>query len=85
MSEEPLTLHADERRLAAILAADVAGYSRLMGRNEVATVRDLEGASVQERCRTWRRTWRLGNLSTPHDVQKLPMASHAKDGVRSCP
>ena len=31
------------------------------------------------------RTWRLGNLLTPHDVQKLPMASHAKDGVRSCP
>ena len=27
----------------------------------------------------------MGNLSTPHDVQKLPMASHAKDGVRSCP
>ena len=25
------------------------------------------------------------DLSTPHDVQKLPMASHAKDRVRSCP
>ena len=35
-------LHVDERRLAAILAADVAGYSRLMGRDEAATVRDLE-------------------------------------------
>ncbi|HZZ25933.1 MAG TPA: adenylate/guanylate cyclase domain-containing protein [Roseiarcus sp.] len=35
-------LHVDERRLAAILAADVAGYSRLMGRNEEETVRDLE-------------------------------------------
>ena len=35
-------LHVDERRLAAILAADVAGYSRLMGRNEQETVRDLE-------------------------------------------
>ncbi len=42
MSEEPLALHSDERRLAAILAADVAGYSRLMGRNEEETVRDLE-------------------------------------------
>jgi WD40 repeat protein/class 3 adenylate cyclase len=31
-----------ERRLAAILAADIAGYSRLMGRDEVATVRDLK-------------------------------------------
>ena len=43
MSEEPQALHhSDERRLAAILAADVAGYSRLMGRNEEETVRDLE-------------------------------------------
>ena len=41
MSEEPSALHSDERRLAAILAADVAGYSRLMGRNEDETVRDL--------------------------------------------
>jgi adenylate cyclase len=42
MSEGPEGLHIDERRLAAILAADVAGYSRLMGRNEEETVRDLE-------------------------------------------
>ena len=31
-----------ERRLAAILAADIAGYSALMGANEEATVRDLK-------------------------------------------
>ena len=31
-----------ERRLAAILAADIAGYSRLMGEDEAATVRDLK-------------------------------------------
>jgi len=42
MSEAPEGLHVDERRLAAILAADVVGYSRLMGRDETATVRDLE-------------------------------------------
>src|SRR5262245_61794586 len=30
-----------ERRLAAILSADVAGYSRLMGEDEVATIRTL--------------------------------------------
>ena len=42
MSEAPDGLRVDERRLAAILAADVAGYSRLMGRNEDETVRDLE-------------------------------------------
>src|SRR6185295_9455831 len=32
-----------KRRLAAILAADIAGYSRLMGENEAATVHDLKG------------------------------------------
>jgi adenylate cyclase len=31
-----------KRRLAAILAADIAGYSRLMGQDEAATVRDLK-------------------------------------------
>ena len=34
------------RRLAAILAADIAEYSRLMGQDEVATVRDLKGHQV---------------------------------------
>ena len=32
-----------KRRLAAILAADIAGYSRLMGEDEAATVGDLKG------------------------------------------
>src|SRR5438105_15240276 len=31
-----------ERRLAAILAADIAGYSALMGADDEATVRDLK-------------------------------------------
>jgi class 3 adenylate cyclase len=31
-----------ERKLAAILAADIAGYSALMEANEEATVRDLK-------------------------------------------
>src|SRR4030081_897494 len=31
-----------ERTLAAILAADIAGYSALMGADEEATVRDLK-------------------------------------------
>jgi hypothetical protein len=44
MSEEPQALHhVDELRLAAILAADVAGYSHLMGKDEAQTSRDLKG------------------------------------------
>lgn len=31
-----------ERRLAAIIAADVAGYSRLMGQDEEGTLRALK-------------------------------------------
>ncbi len=34
-----------ERRLVAILAADVAGYSRLMGADEVRTARILRHAA----------------------------------------
>ena len=34
---------AVERRLATILAADVAGYSRMMGEDEEATVQTLRG------------------------------------------
>jgi adenylate cyclase len=33
--------HKVERRLAAIFSADVAGYSRLMSRDEVGTLRAL--------------------------------------------
>src|SRR4030081_2282677 len=32
-----------ERRLSAILAADIAGYSALMGSDEARTVSDLKG------------------------------------------
>jgi class 3 adenylate cyclase len=38
-----MTTDRVERRLAAILAADVVSYSRLMGVDDVRTVRDLKG------------------------------------------
>src|SRR5438309_8962097 len=37
-----------------------------------------EGASVQDRSKTWLGTRRLGNLATPKSVQKLQTALHAK-------
>ncbi|MGH7964726.1 MAG: hypothetical protein ACRERD_23420 [Candidatus Binatia bacterium] len=43
-TEEPLSrvsAEGVERKLAAILSADVAGYSRLMGEDEMATIRTL--------------------------------------------
>jgi adenylate cyclase len=39
--EEPLSGERVERRLTAILAADVAGYSRLMGQDEAGTLARL--------------------------------------------
>ena len=36
-----------ERRLAAILAADGVGYSRLMGPDEAGTLTRLEGLKVE--------------------------------------
>ena len=36
-----------ERRLAAIVAADVVGYSRLMGGDEVATLAALKSARTE--------------------------------------
>jgi class 3 adenylate cyclase len=38
--EQPVALHAGERPPAAILAADIAGYSRLIGQDEAQTLRD---------------------------------------------
>ena len=38
---EPWKAHRVERKLSAIFAADVGGYSRLMGLDEVGTLRPL--------------------------------------------
>ena len=46
-----------ERRLAAILAADIAGYSALMGADEARTVRDLK-AHQSVVLTNDRRAWR---------------------------
>ena len=42
MSGAPLIEKRVERRLAAVLAADVAGYSRLMGADEEGTLARLK-------------------------------------------
>jgi hypothetical protein len=45
--------HRVGRRLAAIVAADVVGYSRLMGLDEVGTARTLPATSPML---SWRNT-----------------------------
>jgi adenylate cyclase len=41
-----LDAHSVERKLAAIFAADVAGYSRLVGQEQVGTLRTLTAYRV---------------------------------------
>jgi class 3 adenylate cyclase len=40
--EQSVPVHSVERKLAAILAADVVSYSRLMGENEAGTLARLK-------------------------------------------
>ena len=46
-----------KRRLAAILAADIAGYSRLMHEDEASTVRDLKAHQSVVLPRIARHVW----------------------------
>ena len=39
--DDPMTTEGFKRKITAILSADVAGYSRLMGEDEAATVKTL--------------------------------------------
>jgi hypothetical protein len=48
-----------ERKLAAILSADVVGYSRLMAEDEDETVRDL----IEKPAMTYGYARRIGNLA----------------------
>ena len=45
---EPAGQSRVERRLAAILAADVAGYSRLMGADEEGTLERLKASTQSQ-------------------------------------
>jgi len=55
--EDGGTIMSQSRRLAAILAADIAGYSALMGSDEARTVSDLKGPSGGCAADGW-RVWR---------------------------
>src|SRR6266851_3480055 len=64
-----------ERRLAAILAADVAGYSRLMGADEAGTAQALRDQSRRRRSAR-RRPWRAA-IGTDGWVWALSPLPHA--------
>ena len=51
---KPLSETQVNRRLAAILAADVVGYSRMIGEDEAGTLAALEGSGAICSTRPWR-------------------------------
>ncbi len=62
-----------ERKLAAILSADVKGYSRLMGEDEVATIRTL--TTYREVMSTFIRQYRGRVIDSPGDNLLAEFAS----------
>ena len=62
-----------ERKLAAIFSADVKGYSRLMGEDEVATIRTL--TAYREVMSTFIRQYRGRVLDSPGDNLLAEFAS----------
>ncbi len=66
-----------ERKLAAILSADVAGYSRLMAQDEVATLRTL--AAYMEEVRLLVRQHRGREVGSAGDslLAEFPSAAVA--------
>src|SRR6266849_134268 len=62
-----------ERKLAAILSADVKGYSRLMGEDEVATIRTL--TTYREVMSTFIRRYRGRVVDSPGDNLLAEFAS----------
>src|SRR5207245_9025459 len=67
-----------ERRLAAIMAADVAGYSRLMGEDEEGTHAALTGAAARS---VGPQDWRA---SRPHRQNQRRRAAGRIRGRRRC-
>src|SRR5215510_1317981 len=74
MSNEEHPSHTSiERKLAAIFSADVKGYSRLMGDDEIATVRTL--TAYRQVMTTLIRTHRGRVVDSPGDNMLAEFAS----------
>jgi adenylate cyclase len=73
--------HKVERRLAAIFAADVAGYSRLMSQDEVGTLRALtDNRGIMDRLIT-EHGGRVANTAGDSVLAEFPSAVDAVQGA----
>jgi adenylate cyclase len=66
-----------ERRLAAVLAADVEGYSRLMGEDEVGTLRSLASLRAIMDAAIARRGGRIANTAGDSVLAEFPTITDA--------
>src|SRR5687767_15749089 len=72
-----MTELAVNRRLAAILAADIAGYSRLMGEDDAATVRELKAHQAAVLPLVARYGGRISDTAGDGILAEFPSVIHA--------
>lgn len=75
--EVTLAISRDDRRMYAVLYADVAGYSRLIEDNDVATARQIETCLGIFRHETERRSGRIVNIAGDGILLLFPSAEAA--------
>ncbi len=66
-----------ERKLAAIVSADVAGYSRLMAQDEEATVRTLAAYREEIALLVAQRRGRVVDFTGDNFLAEFPTATYA--------
>ncbi len=82
--EVTLAISHDDRRMYAVLHADVAGYSRLIEDNDVATARQIETCLGVVRHETERRKGRIVNISGDGILLLFPSAEAALTCAITC-
>ena len=75
--EVTLAISRDDRRMYAVLYADVAGYSRLIEDNDIATARQIETCLGVFRHETERRNGRIVNIAGDGILLLFPSAEAA--------
>ncbi|HEV2186798.1 MAG TPA: adenylate/guanylate cyclase domain-containing protein [Stellaceae bacterium] len=75
--EDTLAISRDDRRMYAVLYADVAGYSRLIEDNDIATARQIETCLGVFRDETQRRNGRIVNIAGDGILLLFPSAEAA--------
>jgi len=82
--EVTLAISRDDRRMYAVLYADVAGYSRLIEDDDIATARQIETCLGVFRHETERRNGRIVNIAGDGILLLFPSAEAALTCAITC-